>query len=168
MEMLLESKMPDNKRSRLALSAVLVATMLLFAGCGGTAVPDVVPVTVVVKTKSGSPVNNVLVRFVPQAEGLDGNYIATGVTDKEGTCVLSFPGKEDEPGCCACLHKVQLLEGPPPEEARSAYTQDGGASIDRFEKTLKHRPLPKEYERLTTTTLTFTPSEDDSTFEITL
>ncbi len=145
---------------------VLLAAVLI-AGCSGGSTPDVVPMTVTVKTPKGEPVNNVLVRFVPQVEGLDGNFIATGVTDSNGTCELKFPGK-DEPGCCACAHKVLVLEGPVPDEARANYGKDEGASIERFNRSLRHRPLPKRYSLLVDTPLLCTPSAETSTFDIEL
>ncbi len=162
--------MPNNfeTRSRLALSIVLFTFASLLTGCSGSGIPDIVPVTVTVKTASGEPVNHALVRFVPMIEGLDGNFIASGVTDATGTCELSFPGKENEPGCCACEHKVQVSEGPAPDDARSAYGSDGGASIERFKRSLMNRPIPKKYGRLTTTPLLFTPSAENSTFDIVL
>jgi len=88
-------------------NSLLIAIVCLFAvsqfvGCGGPAKPELVQMTVTVKTGKGQPINHVEVRFVPQVDGLDGNDIATGVTDAQGTCQLMLPGKE-EPGCFACL-----------------------------------------------------------------
>jgi hypothetical protein len=167
MAMLLESMMLDSSLKFRSTWLVLFAAVL-FAGCsGGSSTPEVVPMTVTVKTAKGQPINNVLVRFVPQIEGLDGNFIATGVTDSNGTCELKFPGK-GKPGCCACEHKVLVLEGPVPDEARANYAKDQGASIERFNNSLKHRPLPKKYSLLVDTPLRCTPSAETSTFDIEL
>ena len=69
--------------SRWAL--LIVAAVCLFSGCGET-VPDIVPLTVSVTNSGGKPINNVRVRFVPMLESLDGNFIASGVTDSKGVC----------------------------------------------------------------------------------
>ena len=146
----------------LLLSAIATS---LFTGCGGTAIPDVVPMKVTVLSKTGGPVNNARIRFIPLIEGLDGNYIAEGVTDDNGVCELAFPGS-DEPGCCACPSKVLVLEGPEPEEARAAYFSDGGAAIERFKTSLKNRPIPMEYGSVSKTPLECAPSESVSEYEI--
>ena len=146
-------------------SSLLLATVCLFAvsqlvGCA-PAKPEIVPLTVIVKTAKGQPINNVQVKFVPQIEGLDGNAIAVGVTDDQGSCQPMLRGSED-PGCYACLHKIEVSEGPLPDDIRAAYTSDGGASGKAFQQSLKHRPIPKDYTRLNTTPLSYTPSADNS------
>ena len=100
-------------------------------------------------------------------EGLDGNHIASGITGKDGLCELKLPGDEGL-GVRACEHKVTVTEGPAPDKARAAYFKDKGASIRRFERSLKNRPIPGKYERLFSTPLKCTPSAEVSTFEIVL
>jgi hypothetical protein len=152
------------------LRCALIGLALVWIGCCtgcGNEIPDLVPMSVTVTSASGGAVNNALVKFVPLIDGLDGNHVASGVTGKDGRCELKLRGSE-ELGALACEHKVLVTEGPPPDDARAAYFKDQGASIRRFEKSLKNRPIPKEYERLFSTPLKCTPSVEQSSFEITL
>jgi len=153
-----------NRSAAGLLSAAVLVFCLGLTGCG-KAIPPVVPMTATVKTADGQPVNNVLVRFVPQLDHLDGNYIASGVTDDNGVCEIKLPTKE-ESGCCACWHKVVVVEGPVPDSVRENYMKDAGASMKVFEKTLKHRPIPRDYTKLFSTPLAVEVSETTSEFEI--
>ena len=144
----------------------MLGLVLLASGCG-TPLPSIVPASVTVKTADGEPVGNVLVRFVPQVEGVDGNFIATGVTDKQGKCELKFPGKEQS-CCCACSHKVLVVEGPLPDEVRNNYERSRGKSVVKFQETLKHRPLPENFSRLGTTPLVFEVTKDQLEYPIEL
>ena len=149
---------------------VLLSLALAWIGCCtgcGNEIPELVPMSVTVTSASGGAVNNALVKFVPLMDGLDGSHVASGVTGKDGKCELKLLGSE-ELGVRACEHKVLVTEGPAPDDARAAYFKDKGASIQRFERSLKNRPIPKQYERLFSTPLKCSPSAEVSTFEIVL
>lgn len=136
------------------------------SGCADSK-PAIAPLTVTLKTPNGQPLFNVLVRVVPQTKGLDGNAIGTGTTDKNGVCKIKLPGKT-ELGCYVGESKVQLSEGPEPNEARESYLEDQGAAINRFRASLKHRPLPKRYSLLVDTPLTVSVSADQPEVEFIL
>ena len=71
----MRSDLISRRRLDLRWAIVLVTALCFVAGCGET-VPDIVPLTVSVKTAKGKPLNRVDVRFVPMLESLDGNFIA--------------------------------------------------------------------------------------------
>ena len=99
-------------------------------------------------------------------DGLGGNHVASGVTDKTGAFTLKFPGKV-EPGCCACQCKVLIVEAPIPDEGRG----EDEASImaaGRYRKSQRNRPIPKEFERIGTTPLSYDVDESNKHFEIKL
>ena len=144
--------------------ALLALGIMTIAGCG-TPPPEIVPVTGVL-TCNGAPLGNALVSFVPMQEGLDGNFTASGVTDRAGKFSLQLPG-QSEPGCCACECKVLVVEGPIPGDSRGQDEKSLLASA-RFRKSLTNRPIPKEYERVGTTPLTYTVSAEIKSFEIDL
>jgi len=144
----------------------LVVAFCLIAGCGET-VPDIVPLTVSVTKPGGKPVNAARVRFVPLLESLDGNFIATGVTDDDGVCEIALPGNEKS-SITVGVHKVQVLEAGDSEEAKAAY-MSGDPSLSLQEKrNRKNRPLPRRYERLSSTPLKYTITSDQSRIDIVL
>ena len=138
---------------------------VLTTGCFGPGVPDIVPAGGIV-TINGTPLANVEVRFVPQHPGLDGNYVAKGVSDADGKFNLVLPGKT-ESGVCACAHRVIVLEGPMPDEA---YGQSEAAQMLalKFMATLKDRPLPKIYESLSESPLLITVVPDQREYKLEL
>lgn len=117
-------------------------------------------------TLNGKPLADASVSFIPMAEGLSGNFTASGVTDKEGKFTLSLPGKT-EPGCCACECRVMVTEGPLPD---AAYVQNdaGMKALFAYKSKLKNRPIPDLYQRMSTTPLSFTISETESNTELEL
>ncbi len=129
--------------------------------------PPSVPVSVIVTTKAGEPINYLNVRFVPMTEGLDGNFIATGLTDDSGMCELKMPGKL-ESGVSVGEHKVQILDSSISADAREAYMAGDSSVAERESKLRKHRPINDKYSRLSTTPLKFTVSADQPTIEIVL
>ena len=144
---------------------ILVATSLI-TGCGET-VPDIVPLTVSVKTSDGKPLNAVQVKLIPMLQTLDGNFIASGVTDSDGVCVIKLPGKS-ESSVTVGEHKIQLLEAGDSDEARAAY-MNGDPSVSLKEKkNRKNRPLPKIYERVSSTPLMYDISPDQPQIDIVL
>ena len=156
--------------NRKAFLSILLATPLVcvtLAGCGPS-VPPNLPVTVVVKNASGEPMNMVKVKFIPQAEGLDGTYVATGITDDEGVCSPTVPGNSKGAGVPACKHKVLFGEAPVSSEARAAQER-GDQSIARKErKSRRHRPIPRKYIRLLSSPVEVEVSEDNLEFELSL
>ena len=93
------------------LFVVLVAAL---TGCKAEP-PPIVAVTGTV-TLDGFPLPKVEVRFYPEPSGLPGDYIAIAVTDENGKYTLMT---NNQNGACACVNKVTVSEGPPPDEARS-------------------------------------------------
>ena len=138
--------------------------LVLLVGCGGGPNPEILPVSGVVSI-NGKPLPNAEVRFVPMEDGLDGNFIASGITDKEGGFSLRLPGKE-EVGCVACLSKVTINDQPMPGKVRAAYGNGNNALIKRYEDSLKNRPIPTEYKLLRNTPLSYEVSAEQSEFNI--
>ena len=156
----------SNKNSLWTLLGVSL-TLGCLTGCEPP-VPGNLPVTVVVKSASGKPMNLVKVKFIPQTEGLDGNYIATGVTDDNGICTPTVPGSPAVAGVPACKHKVLFSEAPVSKEARAAQER-GDQSIARKErKTRRHRPIPGKYIRLMSTPIELDVAEGNVEFELLL
>ncbi len=137
---------------------------VFFVGCGGGPNPEILPVSGVV-TIGGKPLPSAEVRFVPMAEGLDGNFIASGITDKKGEFSLRLQGKE-EVGCVACLCKVTIDDQPMPDKVRSAYGSGNQALVKRYEDSLKNRPIPTEYKLLRNTPLSYEVSAEQAEFNI--
>ncbi|MEL7496054.1 MAG: hypothetical protein AAFN77_00485 [Planctomycetota bacterium] len=142
------------------MAVVVLATVLVFTGCGPS-MPEIVPVSGTI-TVNGEPYESVEVKFYPLQPGLDGNTIATGVTDKDGKYTLSLPGK-DTPGACACECKVTISEGPIPDAVRGS-GNDQIAST-RYLASLKNRPVPVIYTRMADTPFTVTVSPDEETYD---
>lgn len=142
----------------------LAVGLIFFVGCGGGPNPELLPVSGVV-TIDGKPLPNAAVRFVPMEEGLDGNFIASAITDKKGEFSLRLQGKE-EIGCVACLCKVTIEDQPMPGKVRSAYGSGNQALIDRYNKSLKNRPIPTQYKLLRTTPLKYEISAEQTEFNI--
>lgn len=138
--------------------------VVLSIGCG-PGIPPIAEVSGTV-TKNGDPVPHARVEFYPLQEGLDANYMASGVTDKEGNYTLSHKGGSVS-GVTACLCKVTISEGPMPPEIR-AMGQAGAEKLKQFRSKLKNRPIPSEYGALGTTPLEVTVSVDDplNSFEL--
>ena len=144
--------------------AFLVLGIITLTGCGEKP-PEIVPVTGTVVYKN-APYGNVEVKFIPMRNDLDGNYVASGVTNKAGEFTLHLQGKT-EPGCCACECKVLIVEGPIPGDTRSQDEQSLLAAAN-FRKSLKNRPIPKKYERVGTTPLLLNVTAENNSFEIEL
>ena len=146
---------------------MLAVVVCLVSGCGGDPVPEIVPLTVSVTKPGGLPLNGVRVRFVPMQESLDGNFIGGGVTDSDGVCEIKLPGKS-ESGITVGKHKVMLLETGGSDEAREAYMNGDPSAVEKEKKNRKNRPLPKIYERLSSTPLKYDISPDQTRIDIVL
>ncbi len=149
---------------RWSLVVLVFLTSTTVAGCDKSP-PEIVPVTGIL-TYNNAPLFNAEVKFIPMEDGLDGNYVASGVTDKSGAFTLHLQG-QTEPGCCACECKVLIVEGQIPGDTRGQDEKSQMAAI-KFLKSLKNRPIPKKYERVGTTPLSFTVSAENNRFEIEL
>lgn len=127
--------------------------------------PEVVAVggTVTINSK---PLANATIVFLPMAEGLDGNYTASGVSDEDGKFTLVLPGKT-ESGCCACECKVMVQEGPLPDGAR-AEDGSGNAILAKYKRSLKNRPIPAAYQRVGSTPLTVDVTEANADVKLEL
>ena len=159
-----------NQRSWKYLSIWKIALMISalgmvsMSGCGSGA-PPIVPASGTL-TINGKPLNNAEIRFVPMAEGLDGNYVASAFSDDDGNFELSLPTK---PGCCACECKVTIVEGPAPDEARRLDEEKGDSRLmEKFRRSLKNRPIPPAYGRLGTTPFVITVTPDKTTYDLEL
>ena len=137
---------------------------LLLTGCGGEAAVEVVPVSGVLMLR-GKPLANAEIKLVPMADGLDGNFVASGVSDAKGEFTLRLPGKE-ESGCCACDCKVLVVEGPIPGDRGEDEASIMKAA--KFLKSLKNRPIPEQNERLKSTPLTLTIVPNNPKIEVIL
>ena len=100
-------------------------------------------------------------------ESLDGNFIASGVTDDEGTCIIKLPGKS-ESSITVGEHKVQINEAGISDEAQKAYMEGDKSLSSRERKNRKNRPLPKIYERVSSTPLQYNISPDQGKIDIVL
>jgi hypothetical protein len=156
--------MLSNKSKFWPSLAFLMLGIITLAGCG-KAPPEIVPVTGTVNFRN-APLGNVEVKFLPMSKELDGNYVASGITNKAGEFTLHLQGKT-EPGCCAFECKVLIVEGPIPGDTR-AQDEKSLLAAANFRKKLKNRPIPKKYERPGTTPLSFTVSAENNKFEIEL
>ena len=137
---------------------------LVLAGCSGGTTVEVVPVSGVLMLR-GKPLPNAEIKLVPMADGLDGNFVASGVSNAKGEFTLRLPGK-DESGCCACDCKVLVVEGPIPGDRGEDEAPIMKAA--NFLKSLKNRPIPEKYERLRSTPLTLTIVPDNPKIEVIL
>ena len=148
----------------IAVSGLIVVLISSITGCG-----EKQPTLTLVKgtlTLRGEPLNKAMVRFVPQDDSYKGNYVATGVTDDDGKFVLRITGKE-QPECPVGLCKVTIAEGPLPAEARKQLEfENDGSAMDQYNASLKNRPIPRVYHRLTTTTISFEVTPDKEVYDI--
>lgn len=147
---------------QLTTVAALVA-VLFVTGCGPS-IPDIVPAKGNI-TFNGKPLYNVEVRFVPTQDGLDGNMIASGLSDKEGNFVMKLPGKS-ESGCCVGEAKVLILEGEMPDEIRGDESDQMAAT--KFLKSLGPRPDFNLYKIMNNTPLSVTVTKDKTEYNFEL
>ncbi|MDG1873184.1 MAG: hypothetical protein P8J27_04685 [Mariniblastus sp.] len=140
---------------RYVLMFAISLAALISSGCSPTA-PEIIPVSGNLML-DGKPLPNVEVKFIPMVDGLDGNMIGSGVTDKDGNFTLTLPGKT-ESGCCACDCKITINEGPMPDGIRGGENEQMAAT--KFLKSLKNRPIPTRFNRIADTPLSVTVSKD--------
>jgi hypothetical protein len=136
---------------------IAVLAALTLCGCKKSA-PPIVPVTGIVML-DGQPLPKAEVRFYPQEEGLPSNYIGMAVTDDNGRYTLMTNGQS---GGCAGVNKITIAEGPPPDNARVQ------GAFEAYKQTLKNRPIPDRFGRLSAETLTITVAAGQSEYPIDL
>jgi len=150
-----------NRRTRVPTLLVL----LLVCGCGAPKAPEIIPVTGSL-TINGKPLAKATVKFLPVADGLGGNFTASGVTDEEGKFTLALPGDKGS-GCYACETKVLVTEGPLPPGSRDD-TAKGDLLARKYTASLKNRPIPQIYRRIGTTPISVVVSADENHFDFEL
>ena len=143
-------------------ATALVASVACLGGCSNKP-PAIVKVEGVV-TIDNRPVPLAEVQFVPKIQGFGAEYIATGITDKDGRFKLACKGQS---GACACENWVVIAEGPMPEDARGM----SGASqmkATRYLAGLSNRPIPTRYSSAgqTPLTITVTPERQEYNFDL--
>ncbi len=148
-----------------AFAAVALTVAIFVSGCSSSAQPDVTAGGGIV-TINGAPLNNVELRFIPMQDGLDGNFIAKGVSDENGKFVLMLPGNS-ESGVCVGKNRVIVLEGPMPDDARDMSEESQRIAIN-FNRSLKNRPIPRRYSSLSETDLTIDVVEGTTEYNIDL
>jgi len=117
---------------------------------------------------ASQPLNKAKVRFVPQDQEVKGNFVASGITDDDGNFVLMLSGG-DESQCPVGLCKVTIAEGPLPPEARKKLEfENDGSIMDKYNASLRNRPIPSDLRRLTTTKISFEVTEDREVYDIDL
>jgi hypothetical protein len=133
---------------RYLLSILAAAATVSLAGCKKSP-PPIVAVSGVI-TLGGKPLDQAEVRFYPQWPELASDFVGIAITDDSGAFTIATNG---QPGCAQCEHKVVVVEGPPPKEARgeSAKAQ---MAMELHLRTLKNRPIPLLYANLPDTPLT--------------
>src|SRR5438445_4217547 len=94
-------------------AATLLVAVLLVSGCSKPP-PPIVPAGGVILL-NGQPLPNAYVQFVPTAEGVGSDYIATGTSDEKGHFELTCKG---QPGAAACATMVLVIDAPVPGEVR--------------------------------------------------
>lgn len=153
----------NSRAAKLLRQFSLCVGIVTLVGCGN-APPEIVPISGSV-TLGGKPLSKAEVQFLPLAEGLDGSYIATGVTDEEGKFSLSLRGDKGA-GCVACSCKVMIKEAPMPEEVRAAYNTKRHGMYLKYQSSLKNRPIPEKYTSLRQTPLKYDVSAEQSDYVI--
>jgi hypothetical protein len=125
------------RRLRVSAAARLAVLLVACSGCSKAEPPAIVPAHGVVLV-NGAPLSKAQVRFIPMI-GFGPEYIATGVTDDEGNFELMCQG---QPGACAAEHAVTVSETDIPPQFKG---EDAQAELAGYLKTLKNRPIPKNY-----------------------
>ena len=141
----------QNCPAKITSTVVILTAVLAFVGCG-SGIPEIVPVSGTITVNGKKPYERVLVKFYQLQSGLDGNTVASGVTDENGNYTLMLPGK-DTPGACACECAVTITEGPMPDEIRKSGNDQITATLYLDSLKKKFRPIPIPYTRMGDTPL---------------
>jgi hypothetical protein len=138
----------------------LALVLALCSGCGKEAPPPILPAQGVVLL-NGAPLPNAQVRFVPKI-GFGSDFIATGVTDDAGHYQLTCHGQE---GACAVENTVTVTEAEIPTRLKG---EDKQVELIAYMRTLKNRPIPKDYGTLGQTPLKVTVVEGQQDYKLEL
>ncbi len=131
-----------------------------FAGCGKTPPPPIVEVEGTVRLE-GRPLYNVEVRFIPNIQ-YGAEYLAKGITDKEGRFKLTCKGK---PGACAGENHVLVKETEIPARLKGENAQ---RELAIYLQSLGDRPLPPQYADLIDNPLVANVSADQKEYNFEL
>jgi hypothetical protein len=142
------------------LQAVLTAAALagLLTGCRANEPPPPILEVSGVVLLEGQPVNGAHVRFIPLI-GHGPEYVATGVTDKDGRFTLTCKG---QPGACEGENLV-LIKDEVPKKLQSENLKVQ-KELQEYWAKLGGRPLPTRYANLAESPLTATVSPEQKEF----
>jgi hypothetical protein len=143
-------------------AVAIVAAALFLTGCHSSP-PPIVPAEGVVLIND-QPLPNAQVQFVPMAQGLGTEYIATGTTDENGRFTLSCKGQA---GACACENRVTVSNASPPEKARGQ-SGEAQAELTRYTASLKNRPIPDQYDSVARTPLVIKVTASQAEYKLEL
>jgi hypothetical protein len=136
-----------------------VALVFVVAGCGSKT-PPIVPARGVV-TLNDKPLAKAKVQFFPRFANAQ-EYVAQGVTDEEGRFTLTCHGKT---GACAVENIVAVTDEDIPEHLTP---ESKRAELQAYFKTLKNRPIPRQYQSAASTPLRVTVSAGEEEYKIVL
>jgi hypothetical protein len=129
-------------------------------GCGKEQPPPILPASGVV-ILGGKPLPTAQVRFIPQI-GFGAGYIATATTDNQGRFRLQCNG---QPGACAVENMVTVSEADIPPQLQGEGAQ---RELANYLRSLKNRPIPRNYASPATSPLRITVSEGQEEYKLEL
>lgn len=148
--------------SSLTLRAGVLAFVLFQGGCAKKPPPFTLAEGSV--TYLGHPLANVQVQFVPMLKDFGAELNSVGITDEHGHFKLSCG---DRPGAVVGKHRVVILEGPLPAEARGQ-SQQAQSTFSEYMSKLKNRPIPSKYASVSQTPLEVEVSFDQKNYDLVL
>jgi hypothetical protein len=144
-------------------SITIALTVVLFAaGCAKK--PPSFTVAEGTVTLNGQPLPHVTVQFYPLLEDFGAEFNSVGLTDEKGHFKLESSGLE---GAAVCKHKVVIIEGPAPAEARGQSEKAQKAFTDH-RQGLKNRPIPSQYGSFSQTPLEVEVTTGKTTYDLPL
>ena len=112
-------------------------------------------------TLNGQPLPHAKVEFCPELENFGAEFNSTAVTDEKGH--FSFGAD----GAAVGKHKVVILDGPPPAEARGM-SEKAQNALTEYKKNLKNRPIPSKYGSYSQTPLEIEVTTGKSNYDLPL
>jgi hypothetical protein len=147
---------------RLIIRVSFLAVVLLMGGCGKSP-PAITPAEGTV-TYLGQPLAHVQVQFIPMLKDFGAEWNSVGVTDENGHFTLACG---DQPGAAVARHRVLVLEGPLPPEARGQ-TEKAQSAFTQYMSKLKNRPIPAKYANVSQTPLEIDVKAGQTTYDVVL
>ena len=141
-----------------ALSFALL--LAISGGCNQPQAPSILPVQGQVLL-NGKPLAKASVRFIPNI-GFGADYIAVGDTDEQGRFQLTCHG---QPGACATENTVTVSEADIPQHLKGENVQ---AQLAVYLRSLKNRPIPKNYATPVQTPLKVTVTKGQEEYNLEL